>query len=192
MSVCAGPRRSVPNGKNLPGHGGSPSQSAAGLDFSTLDRTVQELFSAGLTPSTQQNYRSGSKWYLGFCSECHIHTPFPLTETKLVYFVAWMYGKQLAGSTVKNYLAAVRHTQTALILGDLLMGYMSRLEYVIKGLKRKARRAPRTRLPITLEVMTELRRAWQSLPVPQDAVMLWAAVSTCFFGFLRSGAVTVP
>ena len=71
------------------------------------------------------------------------------------------------------------------------MENMSRLEYVIKGLKRKARRVPRTKLPITLPVMTELRRAWQSLPVSQDAVMLWAAASTCFFGFLRSAEVIV-
>ena len=145
-----------------------------------LDRTVQELFSAGPAPSTQRNYRSGFKTYLRFCSD-----PFPVMETNLVYFVAWVYGKQLAGSTVKSYLAVVRHTQIALGLGDPLMGNMSRLEYVIKGLKRKARRAPRTRLPITLEVTTELRRAWQSLPVPQDAVMLWVAASTCFFCFLR-------
>ena len=107
-------------------------------------------------------------------------------KTNLVYFVVRMYGKQLADSTVKNDLAAVRHTQIALGLGDSLMENMSRLEYVIKCLKRKARRAPRTRLPITLEVMTELRRAWQSLPVPQDTVMLWAAASTCIFDFLRS------
>ena len=33
---------------------------------------------------------------------------------------------------------------------------------------------------------------WEAQGLSQDQVMLWAAVNLCFFGFLRSGEVTVP
>lgn len=33
---------------------------------------------------------------------------------------------------------------------------------------------------------------WEGNGATQDYVMLWAAVTLCFFGFLRSGEVTVP
>ena len=32
---------------------------------------------------------------------------------------------------------------------------------------------------------------WEAHGLSQDNVMLWAAVTLCFFGFLRSGEVTV-
>ena len=95
-------------GGDRPGIGVPPSQPAARLDVSALDATVRELFSAGLAPATQRNYQSGIRQYVEFCAEVHIHNPFPVTESSQLYFVAWIYKKQLVGSTVKNYLAAVR------------------------------------------------------------------------------------
>ena len=39
--------------------------------------------------------------------------------------------------TVKSYLAAVRHAQIAIGLGDPHMSDMPQLEYVVKGLRKK-------------------------------------------------------
>ena len=72
------------------------------------------------------------------------------------------------------------------------MGEMTQLEYVLKGLKRKSQTTPRTRLPITLDILERMRQVWQHHSEPGDTVMLWAAATMCFFGFLRSGEVTVP
>ena len=70
---------------------------------------------------------------------------------------------------------------------------MSRLEYVVKGLKRKATSGPqRTRLPITPNILLHLKRAWEVMPAHRDASMLWAAATMCFFGFLRAGEVVAP
>ena len=162
------------------------------MDIPNLDTVVRDLFSAGLAPASQRNYRTGTKRYLEFCQGMHNLTPFPVTELVLSQFVAWLHIKKLSCSTVKNYLAAVRHSQIALGLGDPRMGNMPQLEYVIRGMKRKSQATGRQRLPITPEIMRGMKQVWQRHPNPKDAAMLWAASTMCFFGFLRSGEVVVP
>ena len=83
-----------------------------------MDATVQDLFSAGIAPSTHKTYRSGSKRFIQFCEQYGISEPFPVNEQVLVYFVASLYRGGLSGGTVKSYLAAVRHAQIALGLDD--------------------------------------------------------------------------
>jgi len=94
---------------------------------------------------------------------------------------------------MKSYLAAVRHGQIAVGLGDPMMGRMPRLQYVVKGAQRSLSGRPkRTRLPITPEILRRMRSSWEQLPSRDDAVMLWAASALCFFGFLRMGEAVVP
>ncbi len=118
--------------------------------------------------------------------------PFPVMESMLAHFVAWLYSSNLASSTIKNYLAAVRHTQISLGMGDPHMGMMPQLEYVLKGMKRKTPSTPRTQLPITPGILRQLKQVWQQGPETREAAMLWAAATMCFFGFLRSGEVVSP
>ena len=68
-------------------------------------------------------------------------------------FVAFLHRERLSGSTVKNYLAAVRHSQISAGLGDPNIGDMPCLDYVVKGLKRLATNPQRPRLPITPEIL---------------------------------------
>ena len=127
------------------------------------------------------------------CSQFHISYPFPVSESNLIRFVAFHYESRLAGATVKNYLAAIRYTQIALGLGDPQLSNLPRLEYVVKGFKRSATYATcRTRLPITPDILCQSKRVWQGWQNCRDASMLWAAVTMCFCGFLRSGEVVVP
>jgi hypothetical protein len=107
--------------------------------------------------------------------------------------VAHLYRERLASGTVKNYLSAVRYSQIALGLGDPGMGEMRQLEYVLKGLKRRASRGTqRTRRPITPNILHRIERVWEAHPNKRDTTMLWAASTMCFFGFLRMGEVVVP
>ena len=111
-------------------------------------------------------------------------------ENTLSSFVVFLYTEKLAWGTIKSYLAAIRHTQISLGLGDPKMGGMTRLEYVVKGCKRKATNSSRrTRLAITPAILGRLRVEWQKRSDKRDSVMLWAAATMCFFGFLRAGEV---
>ena len=95
--------------------------------------------------------------------------------------------------TFKSYLAAVRHSQIAQGLGNSCINEMPRLEYIMKGIKRKATNAnPCTRLPVTPEILRAIRRVWQDDLDHSKTMMLWTAACMCFFGFLRSGKVVVP
>ena len=134
------------------------------LDLSQLDRTVQELFVAGLAGSTQKAYRSGEKRFMDFCAAAALQ-PFPVTEQMLLAFVAFLFKEGLAAGTAKLYLAATRHAQIALGLGDPRIASMPKLEYVMKGFRRAtSTRGKRTHLPITLTVLCKLKASWEKLP----------------------------
>ena len=121
----------------------------------------------------------------------NIAKPFPLTEDVLTHFIAFLYKEGLKVGTVKSHLAATRYAQIALGLGNPHMEDMARLEYVVRGVKRLASAPTRTRLPITLTLLAQLRCSWLTSQSGRDALMLWAAATMCFFGFLRAGEVVV-
>ena len=80
--------------------------------------------------------------------------------------------------------------------GDPLIHSMPLLEYVLRGVKSEQAKNPsalqRTRLPITPAILRKVCHALEKDKTNHDHVMLWAVYCTAFFGFLRSGEVTVP
>ena len=104
---------------------------AARLDLSSLDSTVQRLFTSGLAVSTQKVYGSGSRRYNNFCDLYSVSYPYPMSENILVQFALYLYTNGVKAGTIKSYLAAVRHAQISLGLGDSRMCEMPRLEYII-------------------------------------------------------------
>ena len=133
------------------------------LDVTKLGQTVQELFNAGLEASTQRTYRSGEKRFIQFC-ELTSMPSFPVPEAVLCAFMAHLYMNGLSAGSVKSYLAAVCHAQIALGFGNPRIASMPKLEYVIKGLRRKVTgRTVRPRLPITPAMLLKLKESWEQL-----------------------------
>ena len=61
----------------------------------------------------------------------------------------------------------------------------------IKLIQAKGAKEPRC-LPNTLQHLSKLKQEWLSKGKYFDGTMLWAAASLCFFGFMRSGELTIP
>ena len=64
----------------------------------------------------------------------------------------------------------------------------------VKIIKGQEGRAARPYLPITPGILRSMKGMWfpsKSEPL-YDSLMLWAATTTAFFGFCRSGEITTP
>ncbi len=171
-----------------------PNGVQARLDLPALDRAVEFYFQHGLAPSTQKSYNSAKKRYLLFCKVTSLH-PLPATESLLCQFVSSLAAQSLRHTSIKSYLAAIRHLHIAEGYGDPQICNMARLEQVLKGIKSvqsKQISGRRVRLPITPDLLAKLRGVWSSRSNKFDGPMLWAAASLCFFGFMRSGEFAIP
>ena len=165
-----------------------------GLDLSQLDGTVQFFCAKGIAPSTHHTYQSALR---KFCSQYNIVSPFPVSEAILCYYASYLASQKLSPQTIKAYLSGIRHMQITLGLPELKeFSSLPRLRLDQSGIKRVHVHNPpessRIRLPITPAVLCQLHTLWSTRAADPDIVMLWAAAVMCFFGFFRSGELTIP
>ena len=73
---------------------------------------------------------------------------------------------------------------------------LPRLKLLLAGVRRVRARdpthSPRVRLPITLAILTAIKQRWKQATITHNTLMFWVAATACFFGFFRSGEITVP
>ena len=154
---------------------------------------MDSYFSAGLASSTSRVYRTGINRYLEMCRQLSA-SPTPASEGLLYKFVAYLALNNIAFSTIKVYLSGVRQLHVREGHPPPPTTEVARLTQVLRGIKisQAASNQPnpaRKRLPITPEILRQVKARWQQEPPSQDRIMLWAAFLTCFFGFFRSGEI---
>lgn len=143
-----------------------------------------------MAPSTRRTYRAGIAQFLKFCSQYHL-SPLPATPLTLRYFCAHL-STSVKHCTLKVYISALRLFHIENGHSDPTKDML--LQYVIKGIKRSQLASVRPRLPITVDLLRDLKRALHSSSTLSfhDKRMLWAAFSTGFYGFLRASEFCAP
>ena len=163
------------------------------MDITSLQTALQGYYQKGLAKSTHKSYQAGQKRYLTFCSEVK-RSAVPTTEETLLLFVTHLAQHELTHATIKVYLSAVRNLHVTAGLHNEFSAHLTpRLEMVLRGIKKdKSLTAPRTRLPIMVEIMAKIKDTLSLRPSDYDNIMMWAACALAFFGFLRCSEFTVP
>jgi len=132
------------------------------------------------------------KHYSELCEQVHAQLT-PTSESLLCRFVTYLANQNISHSTIKVYLAGVRQLHVKRREHMPLFNSMPCLNQVLRGIKIRQSKSSTTnhqpRLPITPEALLRIKNTWEREGLDNDKVMLWAAFTTCFFGFLRSGEV---
>lgn len=142
--------------------------------------------------NTEQTYSSTEKRFLDFCS---LYRPtsgrcLAADEDTLIKYTAFL-ARSIKYSSIKGYLAAVRHFH--ICRGFVLdLNKCLRLQLVCRGIK-WSQGTNLTRIHLTITIK-HLRLFYSLLAISYtpnyDSVMLWAAMTLAFFGFLRLGKLT--
>ena len=160
-----------------------------------MDSTVQYFCEQGIASATRKTYQSALRRFAGFCSSYNVLTPFPVSESLLCYYASYLATDKLSPQTIKVYLAAIRHMQITIGLPEP-REFLSlpRLRLVQAGIQRThaTQASTKVRLPITPSILRSLKEHWSPQRTDEDILMIWAAATLCFFGFFRSGEITIP
>ena len=156
--------------------------------ISQLKVEPQGYMASSLAVSSQKAYSSGEKRFIDFCYKLHRNPNhiLPTNENMLVYFSTYMAHSVRAG-TIKVYLSAIRYMHK--VNGhNLDLKSFLHLQYILKGIKRSQGSSKFTQLPITLTHLTLFQLLLSNLSF--DNIMLWAALTLAFSGFLRVSEFT--
>lgn len=152
---------------------------------------IRRYLNLSVADSTKRTYSTGEKSFIQFLS---LYRPLhaqslPTDEDTLIQYVAYL-AKSVKHSTIKGYLAAIRHFHIRHGYQLNLRKFL-RLHLVCRGIKRSQGSSIRTRLPITV---SHLKFFYSLLAIRYtsnyDSLMIWAAMTLAFFGFMRLGELT--
>ena len=113
----------------------------------------------------------------------HNISPLPLYESVLCKFETHLADESLQYRSIKTYLSGLRYFHISVGLGDPYKAHMSKLYYVLKGVKRvqaMSGSGTRERLPITPNILRKTKRVWSVSVHDPDTKLLRAACCLIF------------
>ena len=145
-----------------------------------------------MAPSTANTYRTGIRRYLSFC-QTHGHTPLPGSQHTVSLFATHLR-RTLQANTIQVYVAAVSHLHLTQGLSSPTTNNPM-LSLAIRGIQRSQDSAylrPR-RQPLTNAILVQMLDLLDSDHLQtHDRLMVKAALTLGFFGFLRVSEFTTP
>ena len=155
------------------------------LDISYLHHMAQQYYNNGLAPTIRSTYAAGQQRYTAFCRSISVR-PIPATEQILLLFATHLATTNISHATIKVYLSAIR--QLHVVQGSLQyfnQQLTPRLQQTFKGIQRTltATSPPRPQLPITVDIMQDIKHLLLHKPQSYTITMIWAA---CCLAFLDS------
>ena len=154
-----------------------------------LAPSVWRYFQEGLAPATHRSYDSAVKKFDKFCDSFRVSDPFPVTETLLCSFAAYLGDQGLSSQTMRSYLAGVRNMQLSLGLPDPRdHSSLPILRRVQAGIKRAnlGSGTARVRLPVTPRLLRQIKQQLEAIH-HKERVAIWAVGCMAFFGCFRLG-----
>lgn len=142
-----------------------------------------------LATNSKKTYSSGMRQFLSFCSKIGITPRYPMDESTLIYFAVFM-ARSVQHSTIKNYLSAIKYYHSSNGVALDLTKFL-RLQLLLRGIKRTQGVTSKVRRPITLHLLN-LFFCLLNIQCTDsiDCLMIWAAMTLAFFGFMRIGELT--
>ena len=157
------------------------------LPTHSLSGEAQFYLGMALSQNTKKSYSSGMRQFYSFCSQTGLTPTFPINEDILITFSVCM-ARSVQHSTIKNYLSAIKHYHSS---HGYQLNLFLHLQLILRGIKRRQGDNSKTRRPIILHI---LNLFYHLLNVKytsnKDSLMVWAAMTLAFFGFLRIGELT--
>ena len=104
----------------------------------------------------------------------------------LLLFVLYLASLHLAYPTIKVYLSGVRSLHLSSGHHEQFSNHLTpRLHQVLKGIRKEAAgtRPARIRHPITIQIMTGIKRVLLGNQQDYHNIMMWATCCLAFFGF---------
>ena len=159
-------------------------------EISSLSEQAQQYIATSIAPSTRRQYARNFHQYRRFCNKYRLQL-FPLHQDSLILFATHL-AKKISHKNISCKLSAIKfysHLQGF----DSDFSAFHRLYRLIRGIKRTQANSfskPK-RLPVTPPLLHALFSNLMTSPMLYaDKIMIWAAMLTAFFGFLRISEYT--
>ena len=148
------------------------------------------LAKSSLQPSSIPTYRRAWTLFYQFLNTIFqsVSNSFPISPNTLALFIAYMYNRNYAPSTVSSYVSALGYSHKFLGYSDPTKAFF--IIQMLKGYNKLGYRLD-ARLPITLSVLQKLIESSATLSISEFQCCQFRAMrTTAFFAFLRIGEMT--